>query len=419
MRRFGPIAIMYGGRASTALLGLLVLPLLNRLLSASAFGLVAVILSLQALVVMLDLGLAITTGRDIAAAPADAMETRRRIVLHAERVLSVAYVACALIAVVMALIISLPIGPLPILLLVATLWMVTWQNILNVALMAHQDFVLATAFQFGGLLLRHAFSLALVAFWAPTVEAFIIGQVLGALPMLLGLRVIVFRRFAGGDEEAPAPLGLKAINSAVIVQGIAGACALQLDKPIISALASPQQTGPYFLASVLAMVPITFLAAPVSQFFQPKVVAAIAAGRDGDARRLFAQLILAILAAAVVPGFVIAFLATPITAAWLSSHGNQPIVAHLLPILISGTAISALGLIPIMALTAIRDYRFIALVSTLLTLLVLTATALLARQNDMTGICVAYAIYHISAAIILWCRAAILVPSFRSPLRRF
>jgi O-antigen/teichoic acid export membrane protein len=410
---------MYGGRASTALLGLLVLPLLNGYMSAAAFGLVAVILSLQALVVMLDLGLAITTGRDIAAAPAGAMGTKRRIVLHAERLLTVAYLACALIATVAMIASSLTVAAAAaILLLVATLWMITWQNILIVALLAHQDFVLATAFQFGGLLLRHLLSLALVAFWAPTIEAFIIGQFAGALPVLLGLRFLVFRRFAGGKDEAVTPLGLKSINGAVIVQGIAGACALQLDKPLISALASPGVTGPYFLATVLAMTPISFFAAPVAQFFQPKVVAAVAADRHGDARRLVVRATIAILAVAVLPGLLIGVLATPISAAWLSSHDNQPVVAHLLPILICGTAFGSLGLIPVMGLTAIRDYRYIAIVSTLLTLLVLLATGVLAHQNDLTGICVAYAIYHLASAVAVWGRAAFLIPSFRLLLRR-
>jgi O-antigen/teichoic acid export membrane protein len=236
--------------------------------------------------------------------------------------------------------------------------------------------------------------------------------------VLLGLRIIVSRRFAGGDAGSAAVPELRPISVAVIVQGIAGACALQLDKPIISALASPRETGPYFLAAVLAMTPITFLAAPVSQFFQPKVVAAVVAGRDQEASRLFARATLALIGVAVLPGLLLALLATPITAAWLASNASQPVVAGLLPILVWGTAIGSLGLIPSMTLIAIRDYRYIATVSTLLTLLVLTATALLARQNNMTGICVAYAIYHISSALALWCRAAFLVPSFRIPLRR-
>lgn len=418
MRRYGPIAILYGGRVSTALLGLIVLPLLDRLLSAPAFGLVAVILSLQALVVMLDLGLAITTGRDIAASPVEESATRRRIVRHAERLLSIAYVAAALIVMAATLVAPLPIDRFTLLLLVATLWLITWQNILVVALLAREDFTLATAFQFGGLLLRHILSLGLIIFWAPTPEAFIIGQFAGALPLLLGLRAVVALRFAGGDDEPLAPLGLASINLAVIVQGIAGACALQLDKPLISAFASLDATGPYFLATVLAMTPITFLAGPVAQFFQPKVVSAIAGGRHEDARPLLAQVILAISAVAVLPGILAAFLAAPISAAWLSSSVSQPVVAQLLPILFAGTAVGSLGLIPAMALTAIRDYRYMAIVSMLLTLLVLAATGVLARQNNMTGICVAYAIYHISSAIALWCRAAFLIPSFRIPLRR-
>ena len=66
LRRLWPLATLYCGRLGTALVGLLLLPWFNRLMGPGQFGVVAIILSTQTLLVALDLGLSIVLGRDLA-----------------------------------------------------------------------------------------------------------------------------------------------------------------------------------------------------------------------------------------------------------------------------------------------------------------------------------------------------------------
>ena len=204
------------------------------------------------------------------------------------------------------------------------------------------------------------------------------------------------------------------ISIALLVQTAAGACAMQLDKPLVGALAGAAATAPYYLATVLALTPLTFLAGPVVQFFQPKVIGQIA--ERSLSPSLVRKFLLGILGSAFLPGLVLWFAAPAVTALWLRGAPDHAVVAGYVRILVVGTSLGALGFLPNVLLVAKRQYRFLATASTGLTLVVLALAARAAAGGDIGAVCYAYAGYHVAAAVVQWVRALGLDPELRAAL---
>lgn len=414
VRRLLPMGVLYGGRVGVAALGLVLLPWLSRVMPADQFGLAATILALQTLAVVFDLGLSITLSREFPVI--EDTRQRRDLMARSERALLMLYGAVAAGAAGLAGIGVLP-APVPIALLVSlSLLLVVWQNLIVIGFIARQQFSSSTFAQFISLLLRHGCSLAFVIAFGGTAQVFVLGQIAGGALVLVLSRLVFLNR----HRTAPAPAATRTRLSGttslwVMVYTMAGACTMQLDKVLLSAFASPVDTGPYFLASTLSLVPITFLASPVSQFVQPKLIAAIDAGRQGDARRWIVRLVLAITALAVLPGIALGLAATWLVPIWLQGAPQQAAVIHYATLLMPGASIGALGLAPAIVLVARRDYRAMATISGVLAIMVLSTTAWLATRGMVTAVCVTYAVYHVAAAVALWWRAAQVEPCFANP----
>jgi O-antigen/teichoic acid export membrane protein len=269
-------------------------------------------------------------------------------------------------------------------------------------------------------LLRHGCSLAFVIAFGGTVQVFVLGQVAGAALVLVLSRLVFLNRHRTVSAPAQVPATMRTRPSgttslAVMLYTIAGASTMQLDKVLLSALASPVDTGPYFLASTLSLVPITFLASPASQFVQPKLIAALDARHEDSARRWIIRLILAIVALAVLPGIALGLVAPWLIPLWLQGAPQQAAVIHYATLLMPGASIGALGLVPAIVLVARRDYRAMAAISGTLAVVVLSTTAWLAAHGMVAGVCITYALYHVAAAVALWWRAAQVEPCFANP----
>ena len=406
LRGLTSLLLLYAGRAGTAIVGLLVLPWLHEVLGTAAFGAVAIILSVQALVVMLDLGLAVTAGREASSMLAGSTWQLRPLVHHVDRVIISAYGCLGLLAVLVSPLIGL--GPLPMVMLVLGLAAITHQNVSLTIMIGRRSYWFASISQFSGILLRHSVALGCLYIFSPTVDVFIYAQTgVAVTHALVGRAAVMALAGVKGDgDERPHDR----ISPALAVVGIAGACALQLDKPITGLFAGPAATAPYYLAGVLALVPISFLAGPVAQFFQPAVMLALAEDRRRDVMLGLRQLTTVLCLATVGPGAVLLVGADPITRLWLGADPLQPLVATYLQVLIIGGVIGSVGLIPSMLLIARRDYRFLAINSVILTTLLLGSVAAGAAANTILGVCYFYTAYHVLATVTLWIRASLLYP---------
>jgi len=412
LRRLWPLATLYCGRLGTALVGILLLPWFSRLMGPQQFGVVAIILSTQSLLVALDLGLSIVLGRDLAGLAAGDLPLGRAMFAHAERTLLRLYAGLLVLALVASRFMAVPLAA-PDLVAVAVLFgAVVHQNLGQVALLARQDYAWVGLNQLIGVLLRNAFTLACLSMLAPSLTVFVASQALGACVHALVTRWRLARRLP------PAPAGahpaFRAVSLALLMQTVAGACAMQLDKPLVGAFAGAAATAPYYLATVLALTPLTFLAGPVVQFFQPKAIAQIAAQALSPA--LVRKFLFGILASAFLPGLALWFAAPAVTALWLHGGGEHALVASYVRILVVGTSLGAIGYLPNVLLVARQQYRFLATASSGLTIAVLALTAWAASGGDVRTVCYVYATYHVAAAVVQWVRALTLDPELRAAL---
>jgi O-antigen/teichoic acid export membrane protein len=412
LRRLWPLATLYCGRLGTALVGILLLPWFSRLMGPQQFGVVAIVLSTQSLLVALDLGLSIVLGRDLAGLAAGDLPLGRAMFAHAERTLLRLYAGLLVLALVASRFMASPLTA-PDLVAVALLFgAVVHQNLGQVALLARQDYAWVGLNQLIGVLLRNAFTLACLSMLAPSLTVFVASQALGACVHALVTRWRLARRLP------PAPAGahpaFRTVSFALLLQTVAGACAMQLDKPLVGAFAGAAATAPYYLATVLALTPLTFLAGPVVQFFQPKVIAQIAARALSPA--LVRKFLFGILASAFLPGLALWFAAPAVTALWLHGGGEHALVASYVRILVVGTSLGAIGYLPNVLLVARQQYRFLAAASSGLTIAVLALTAWAASGGDVRTVCYVYATYHVAAAVVQWVRALTLDPELRAAL---
>ena len=374
------------------------------------FGLAATILALQSLAVVLDLGLSITVSRELPAM--ENSSERLAMVWHCERTLFILYGIITTAALLLAIsqFLSMPIST--VFLIGLSMLIVVWQNILVIVFISQQQYLASTISQFMSLLLRLGTGLIFVIIIENSLQTFLLGQVLGSMIVLAVSRLLFFRRNRPDGRDRPISRSRLSPNMPVIVYTIAGALALQLDKFLLSVLASPAFTGSYFLASILSLIPITFLAGPLSQFVQPKLITSLVRSRDDEAQRWIVYLTIGILIFAVFPGIGISLGARFVVPIWLNGSPQQADVIRYVTLLMPGASIGALGLVPAIVLIARRDYSALAIMSCLLTCIVLLASAALAYRNSIEGICLAYSVYHITAAIVLWWRACRIEPRF-------
>jgi len=418
--------MLYAGKASGILVTLLFIPLYNRTLGPEQFGVIAVLLSLQALLIMLDFGLSTLVSRDVAAgqlAPATLWAQIR----NAERALLSFYLVILL--VVLAAGAAGVFGTISAATLVCSIVLfgfLVLQNLHYCVIIASREYVRASILQSTGNLARALATALVLSNFSPTIEAFVVVQALVA-----GLQAWTTRaqsaqlngqRGAGtGDPERsgnwPGTLRLMRRSAPLALFAVAGAAVMQLDKPIISAFMTSTSVGPYFLAMTLCMVPTSVLAGPVTQYFQPKMLEDPANRGAAPLHATIDRFTLTLLAATLVPCAIIWLLRAPLITLWLGHGHENALVAHYVEILLPGVMIGALGYIPYTLLLRAQDYRFQAQLSLSLTVVTLLAAIWAASEKSVTGVGLIYALYHVASTMLSWGRS-IYLPSTREPALR-
>ena len=276
------MAMLYAGKTSAVLVGFLFLPLYSRLLGAEQFGMVAVILSLQALLIMLDLGMSTLVSRDLAAAESG-FTALLKLIHNAEFSLTGFY-GCLLVGGIAFKIMggfsALTFATL--IAIVALLWILILQNLYYSAVLARRSYAVASAIQFISTIIRALASWYVLANISATLSAFVLTQLILSIVSCVMSRSYLFfilekqlgtitDSYIFHKTSLKQGIALILKNKALLLSGLAGALAMQLDKPIISYLMSPSAVAPYFLAVALGSTPVAVLAAPIVQYFQPRI----------------------------------------------------------------------------------------------------------------------------------------------------
>jgi O-antigen/teichoic acid export membrane protein len=153
------------------------------------------------------------------------------------------------------------------------------------------------------------------------------------------------------------------------------------------------------------MVPISLLAGPVSQFFQPKLLRVIGEGNHELAQNTLRKFVLVTLAITAIPTIFFWVGRESLITLWLGPGTNNREVIDYVAILLPGVMGGALGFIPYSLLLSAKDYRFQAIMSSAMTVATLIATGIAASCGSITAICWIYVTYHCGSTLASWTRS--------------
>lgn len=416
-RQSAGLLSLYGSRVAGIVVALLFLPLYSRLLGAHDFGIVAMILSGQVLMAMLDLGMANLVARDLAATaePGRALAQWQA----AERLLTVYFAALGGVALLLG--VGFGLSPWWVTLGTLMYWALTLQNLSQSALLARGQAPLAATLQGLGTLGRACLTAATLMWADRSLQGFLISQAVGAVLHLLASRhfgqgpMVIAPSITALPTESLRALARRGLP--LFLVGIAGAAVLQLDKLIIGVFMSPAAVAPYFLATTFCMTPVSILAGPVAQYFQPQVISAVTSGDAAAAQVRARQLTLALLASVVLPTLLLWVLREPLIRFWLHDPALSAEVARLCALLLPAAAVGAIGNVPLTLLNAVADFRSIARISALCTTLTLAGVAVMAQREQLQLVCAVYLGYYMAVTLLLWWRAAQIRTTARAALR--
>jgi O-antigen/teichoic acid export membrane protein len=409
-RMLGNLLTLYLGKVAGVVVGVLLLPLFVRLLGDRVFGGVAVVLSLQALAVMLDFGFPTLIGREIAGSRTSNASIGK-LVAAAIFGLSAPYVA---IFIVVAACVALGgfsswswIAPLGAVVLI---WQLVLQNFYYSAIVSSQRYVAATFILVLGTIARGGATAYVLWAVSPTLEGFVVTQTAVAGMQTLWMRSLCHRQFPSKGERLLRSfpelyqdmVSLLSRGRSLVLFSAAGAAVTQLDKPLVSALASSASVTPYFLAITLCSTPISVFAGPVAQYFQPRLIRGIdSEDRDGSLRdvRLF---VISLFSFTVVPASILWLISDRIVNLWLPGVESAVVVTSYVNVLLPGVVVGALGYVPFVLLVAVKGYTFQAVFSSIMTIVTLAVVAVFSWQGDILMVCWTFATYHVVSALGSW-----------------
>lgn len=341
------------GRGSTALFGLVFVPFYINLLGSEAYGVIGLFVTLQALVLLADLGLSGAFTREAARLSVGGGDRQRLgdiartfevlfvllgagaalalmgaspwIAAHWVRVehLSAGDVRDALLLMAVAVGLQLPFAVYQ-----AGLLGLQQQGILN-------GILIAAGF------MRGAGAIVLLTYWSRTIECFFYWQVFVVIVQVCVARVYFWRRLglpAGQARVRPSaifPLWRFARDMAAI--GVSSAILTQMDKLVLSKMLPLSTFGYYSLASVIAGVPV-LLAMPFHNALYPRFTQLVEAGDTSALTDLYHTgcQTLAVLLFPVAA--TVALFSKPLLMLWTHNPAVADNTAMLVTILVVGSA---------------------------------------------------------------------------------
>jgi O-antigen/teichoic acid export membrane protein len=406
------LGALFISKAGGVLVVLFFMPLFLKILGVEQFGIVAVILSMQALLMMLDLGTSTLISRDVAIFGKDSVNSFS-IWRNSEVLLTTFYVLVLPFAIFACLLgIFGTLSVFSTVLLVFLFWAMVLQNLSQTVLLSTNSFKTASVIQLIGGLARAGFTVLLLKKIGATIAVFIIAQLFIATLQLLVTRMICNSIFSE-IEKIKIPIkeviencvNLLKRSKSLLLFGLAGAAVMQLDKPIIATFISAKEVSTYFLAMTFCMVPVGVLAGPVVQYFQPKIILSLSQFNQKDTEKLILNFILVLLLVTLTPSMVLSEYSEYWLRIWLGESNLIVQINLYVKILIFGVTIGTIGYIPVVFLTASQDYKFQAVLAVLLAVVVLTVIFIVSYYGRIDFICWAYVFYYTFATIASWVRS--------------
>jgi len=352
------LAAGFGASVWTALLGLAVIPFYVRFLGLEGYGLIGFLATAQAVLSLLDLGLAATVNREVARSTATGEPGPARSLLRsAGRV----YWAIAL-AIGAVLVLAAPAiaarwlqadtlsagrlaGVVALMgLVIACRWPAT---LYHGALMGAQRVATSSAISAAAATLGALGALLVLAFVSPSVQAFLLWQAAVGLTAALVARNAAWRALGAAlPSDPPMELG-RILRFAAGVSGvaIAGVVLTQVDKVTLSKVLPLAEYGAYMLAVAIAGTLYLF-SQPFFNVLYPRFSLLAHAGDAvglGETYRVATRLLGAL---AFPAAMVFCVFPRELVQVWTRDAALAAAVAPVLPLLAAGVALHCVMHVP-------------------------------------------------------------------------
>jgi len=351
------IAANFAGSIWQTLMGLAFIPLYIKFMGIESYGLIGIFATLQVIFGLLDVGLGNTLTREMArlsALPSKEQEMRNLV-----RTLEILYWCIAVF--VGTLVVSL--SPL-----IAHHWIQAGQlssNTIEQALLL-MGFVMALqmpiGFYSGGLVglqrqvllnainistgtLRGAGAVLILWLISPTIQAFLLWQILISVIHAFFLAMFIWRRLPLGDNKAVFQMqllkGIWRFTAGMSGISILAVILTQLDKVILSKILSLEMLGYYMLASTVGMS-LGRLFTPVFFSIYPRFTQLVSIDDNEGIKQLYHNSCQFISVLILPVAIVIALFSYEIILLWTQNPTTAEKTHLLVSILICGTALNGL-----------------------------------------------------------------------------
>lgn len=343
----------------SALVALAVVPFYLKYLGIEAYGLIGFFMTTQALLQLLDMGMAPTINREVArcAASGDLKEAGK--LLHT---LAVVYwsMAGAIAILILALapfiaeywLQSRQLSPETVAhagmlmgLVVACRWPI---GLYQGALIGAQRLTVSSAINMTMVTIGSVGAIAVLAFVSPTVEAFFTWQACVGLIYAIAMRTAAWR-IIGRTEQNSFDLGqLKSVwrfTAGMSGIGLTALVFTQLDKVILSKMLGLGEFGHYMLATVVVSG-LYVLISPLFNVIYPRFSALVVTGETEKLVELY-RLGTRMLATLLFPiAMVLAFFAEDLVHVWTGEPAIAASVAPVIALLVIGSALNGVMYFP-------------------------------------------------------------------------
>lgn len=382
----------------SALVGLAVVPFYLKYLGVEAYGLIGFFVTTQALLQLLDMGMAPTINREVArcAAAGDIREAGK--LLHT---LAVVYWGMAAVIAILLLVLA----PL-----IAEYWLQSKQlsaqtithavmlmgmvvacrwpiGLYQGALIGAQRLTVSSGINMAMVTIGSIGAIAVLAFVSPTIEAFFTWQVFVGLVYVLTMRAAAWRivgsekagRFDGANIRRVLrfSLGVGAIS-------FSGLVLTQLDKVILSKTLGLENFGKYMLATMVASS-LYILIVPIFNTTYPRFSALVAQQRLEELLvqyRTASQLLATLLFPVAM---VLILLAQPLIQLWTGNEGLAVDVAPLASLLLLAYALHGVMHMPYALMLAQGETKSMFAIYIALIVVIVPLTSILSVLYGAVG----------------------------------
>ena len=364
----------YIGQGWSAFMAIAFLPAYINYLGVEAYGVIGLFVAVQAIVLILDLGIGATLNREMARSSSGAgKKTDIRNLLFSLEVIGFTLGAIGLAVVWLTSpymsrdwLNSDGLEPDQIANALVFMWLVAclrlFEGMYRGILFGAGEQVWYNSIYSLVATLRYAGAMGVLMWLSTTLQAFFIWQVVVSL---LSLYLLAWRaNHCLPDTQSPKRFSLnfladiKHFATGMIGIGIATVLLLQLDKVILSNLVPLKNLGYYTLASTAANT-MFMVVVPITQALYPSLVALSTEQNQDNFIALFRKITQAVVIMVATATMLLAFFSGGVIFLWSGNHDLVNEAAPLLTILVIGSLFNCLSYLPFQLQTAFGETKLL------------------------------------------------------------